>query len=1109
MQDLSKPREESSANIDKPNITTIATTSSPVPLSRKTLEESEKNYRFLGEAIMHQVWTTTPDGTMDYINGRALEYLGRTYEKVIGEGWQDAIHPDDLQRCLERRIESLKSGNHYEVEFRLRRADGIYRWHLGRATAGRDADGRIIKWFGTSTDIHEQKLAEDSLQEKNSLLASMFEATADGILVVDLTNTIVTYNRQFLDMWQIPDEIVRSLDSIKTVNYVLSQLKNAEEFAEITKKLILHPEIKNYDVLEFKDGKIYERYSQPRVQNDKIVGRVLSFRDITERRKAEQALQESQARYLQLFDSNPYPIWVYDFETLEFLAVNREATRHYGFTREEFLRMTIKDIRPTEDVPLLLDSIAEYAVREGAPEETLLTDQFRHRKKDGKIIQVQIASQPVTFGDRQARLVLATDITQAKRAEDDLRRSETELRTLFSAMSDVILVINAEGRYLKVAPTNPELLYRPLEEMVGKTFYDLFPSDIAGLFMVHVSQTISGGKPVNFEYSLNIDGREMFFYATITGLSSDTVLWVARDISNYKRAEQSLRESEYKLRTLVESMTEGLVQVNNDEIIEFVNDRICEMSGYKQKELLGKPVDILFGEEERRLVRRTNKERLKGVSGQYEIRLRKKSGETLWVLVGGAPIVNADGVLTGTMGVFTDSSKRKLAEEQLLHDAFHDALTGLANRSLLMDHMRMTIERGRGRNGKMYAILFLDFDRFKVINDSLGHAEGDKLLVFIARRLESCIRAGNLVARLGGDEFVILLDELFEADDAMRVAERIQENLKTPFELGGNKVFMSVSIGIALSTAGYTKAEDILRDADIAMYRAKAKGKAQHQVFSLEMQNQAGSQLQLETEIRYALDREEFRIYYQPIYCLETKNLVGFEALVRWQHPERGLVFPDEFIPVAEETGMIIHLGRWTLYESCRQLREWQQKNPSETSGLTVNVNLSGREFLQFDLDEQIAATLASTGLEPRCLKLEITESHIMENSKKAIEIINRLRALGIELCLDDFGTGYSSLSYLHRLPVSYLKIDRSFVKGLKPNSENAEIVLIIIKLARNLKMKVIAEGIQTSEQWDYLKLIKCEFGQGYFFSKPLDAERAETLIKKSAENSTCMTSSR
>jgi diguanylate cyclase (GGDEF)-like protein/PAS domain S-box-containing protein len=1085
MQDLSKPREESSANIDKPNITTIATTSSPVPLSWKTLEESEKNYRFLGEAIMHQVWTTSPDGTMDYINGRALEYLGRTYEKVIGEGWQDAIHPDDLQRCLERRIESLKSGNHYEVEFRLRRADGTYRWHLGRATAGRDADGKIIKWFGTSTDIHEQKLAEDSLQEKNSLLASMFEATADGILVVDLTNTIVTYNRQFLDMWQIPDEIIRSRDRIKTVNYVLSQLKNAEEFTETTKKLILHPEIKNLDVLEFKDGKIYERYSQPRVQNGKIVGRVLSFRDITERRKAEKALQESQMRYLQLFDSNPYPIWVYDFETLEFLAVNKEAVRHYGYTREEFLKMTLKDIRPAEDVPLLLDSVAEISVTEGAAaEETLLTQQFRHQKKDGKIIKVQIASQPVTFGDRQARLVLATDITQAKRAEDDLRRSETELRTLFSAMSDVILIINAEGRYLKVAPTNPELLYRPLEEMLGKTIDEVFPPGIAVLFMDHVSQTISGGKPVNFEYSLNIDGREMFFYATITPLTLDTVLWVARDISNYKRAEESLRESEYKLRTLIESMTEGLVQVNNEEIIEFVNDRICEMSGYEQKELLGKPVDILFEEEERRLVKRINKERLKGVSGQYEIRLRKKSGETLWVLVGGAPIINADGALTGTMGVFTDTSKRKLAEEQLLHDAFHDGLTGLANRSLLMDHMRRTIKRDRGRNGKMYAVLFLDFDRFKVINDSLGHAEGDKLLVFIARRLESCIRAGNLVARLGGDEFVILLDELFEVDDAMRVAERIQENLKIPFELGGNKVFMSVSIGITLSTAGYTKAEDMLRDADIAMYRAKAKGKAQHQVFNFEMQKQAGSQLQFETEIRYALERGEFRIYYQPIYCLETKSLVGFEALIRWQHPERGLVFPAEFIPLAEESGMIIQLGRWTVYESCRQLREWQERNPGKTSGLTVSVNLSGREFLQFDLDEQIAATLASTGLEPRYLKLEITESHIMENSIKAIAIINRLRALGIELCLDDFGTGYSSLSYLHRLPVSYLKIDRSFVNGLKQSSENAEIVLTIIKLAQNLKMKVIAEGVETIEQLDYLKLLNCEYGQGYYFSK-------------------------
>jgi diguanylate cyclase (GGDEF)-like protein len=412
----------------------------------------------------------------------------------------------------------------------------------------------------------------------------------------------------------------------------------------------------------------------------------------------------------------------------------------------------------------------------------------------------------------------------------------------------------------------------------------------------------------------------------------------------------------------------------------------------------------------------------------------------------------------------------------------------------------MTIERAKRNNNSLYGVLFLDFDRFKVINDSLGHAEGDKLLKYIARRLEACTRAGDLVARLGGDEFVILLGELRETGEALFVAERIQNDLKSSFDLGGSEVFISTSIGITLSTSGHSRAEDMLRDADIAMYRAKAKGKAQYQVFDQEMHQQAVMQLQFETEMRHALERGEFCLYYQPIINLETNALAGFESLVRWNHPERGLVSPMVFIPTAEENRLILPLGRWIIYESCRQLREWQNDNP-QTSSLMVSVNLSCKQFLQLDLAEQIAAILRETGLDPSCLKLEITESHIFENTEMAIATMNRLRALGVELSLDDFGTGYSSLSYLHRLPIDYLKIDRSFVNRMVESKENGEIVYTIIKLAQNLKMKVIAEGIETPEQLAQLHQLNCEYGQGYFFSKPLEAELTKDFIDKNFES--------
>lgn len=564
-----------------------------------------------------------------------------------------------------------------------------------------------------------------------------------------------------------------------------------------------------------------------------------------------------------------------------------------------------------------------------------------------------------------------------------------------------------------------------------------------------------------------------------------------------KKAMDALRESENKLRTLIESMTEGLLQVDTNDRIQFVNKCFCEMVDYTEEELIGTDWSRLLFDEERDLIKQISDSRGKGLNDTYEIRLQKKSGEILWMIVGGAPIKNAEGATIGWIGTFTDITDRKRAEEQLLYDAFHDGLTGLANRALFMDHLQMTIARGRSRHSNHYAVLFLDLDRFKIINDSLGHAKGDELLKFIARRLESCIRTGDLVARLGGDEFVILLTELVEANEVILVAERILEELKTPFNLGGREIYITTSIGITLSESGHTRAEDMLRDADIAMYRAKAKGRAQYEVFNQEMHEDASKQLQIETEMRRALEKGEFCLYYQPIVQLESNRLVGVEALVRWNHPTRGTVSPMEFIPAAEENGLILPLGSWILSESCRQLREWQKRNPL-ASRLTVSINLSFKQFSQLDLVKEVSSIIEKTGVDPRCLKFEVTESHIMENSEIAVAIMNRLREIGAEISLDDFGTGYSSLSYLHRLPIDYLKIDRSFVTRMIESRENAEIVRTIIKLGQNLKMKVIAEGIETPEQLEQLQSLNCEFGQGYLFSKPLESEAAAAFIGQS-----------
>ncbi|HLL71286.1 MAG TPA: EAL domain-containing protein [Pyrinomonadaceae bacterium] len=454
-------------------------------------------------------------------------------------------------------------------------------------------------------------------------------------------------------------------------------------------------------------------------------------------------------------------------------------------------------------------------------------------------------------------------------------------------------------------------------------------------------------------------------------------------------------------------------------------------------------------------------------------------------------------LVTSNEELTREVAERKQIEKQLLHNAFHDGLTGLANRALFIDHLHLALGHAQRHETHQFAVLFLDLDRFKTVNDSLGHMAGDKLLVEIARRLERVMRPGDTVARLGGDEFAVLLDDLGEAAEAETVAKRLQRELALPCDLGGHEVVTTVSIGIALSSSEYHRPEDLLRDADTAMYRAKKLGKARHEVFEHAMHASAMDLLGLERDLRWAVERGELFLQYQPIVSLDTGELRGFEALVRWRHPKRGVIPPAKFIPIAEETGLIIPIGKWVLGEACRQMRQWQLLSPAHAH-LPMNVNLSGRQFMQPNLPDQIAEVLRETGLDARCLKLEITESVVMDNIETAIRTLEQLRALGVELSIDDFGTGYSSLSYLQRFPVSTLKIDRSFISRITERDGTAEIVSTIMKLARTLGMDVVAEGVETEQQRAQLRALECEFAQGYYFSRPVDSDAAEACFLRS-----------
>lgn len=477
--------------------------------------------------------------------------------------------------------------------------------------------------------------------------------------------------------------------------------------------------------------------------------------------------------------------------------------------------------------------------------------------------------------------------------------------------------------------------------------------------------------------------------------------------------------------------------------------------------------------------------------------VRAQFGQSnLFALQFGLMAISQTGLILGAVAsqqALTEKALRDSAA-QLTHNAFHDPLTGLPNRTLFMNRLKFAIEQHRSDPNSQFALLFLDLDRFKVINDSLGHTLGDRLLVAIAERLRACLRSRDTIARFGGDEFTILLEELSDTSNAVCVAERIQAELLLPFTLRGQEMFMTASIGIAFSgTKGDIQPEDILRDADIAMYHAKVQGSACYQIFDMRMHDEAVVRLQMETELRYAVERQELRVYYQPLVWLATGRIAGFEALVRWQHPQRGLLSPAQFLAVAEEAGLLGLIDQWVMCEACRQIRQWQQL--LKGGQLTISTNLGNKQFAQPTLVEQISQVLQETSLDAECLKLEITEDVLVENGEAATTKLLQLKALGIRLVIDDFGTGYSSLGRLHRWPIDELKIDRSFTSQIGTNEGNLEIAETIVTLAQKLNVDVTAEGIETAEQLALLRELNCGYGQGYFFSRPLDRLAAEALI--------------
>ena len=530
------------------------------------------------------------------------------------------------------------------------------------------------------------------------------------------------------------------------------------------------------------------------------------------------------------------------------------------------------------------------------------------------------------------------------------------------------------------------------------------------------------------------------------------------------------------------------------------SDRWKEMLGFNDDEISDTADEWLsrVHPEDHDRVRASIDAYLEGTTSNFEIeyRIRHFSNNYLWMMAKGLAIRTSDGRATRFAGSQTDVSERKSNEEQMIHDALHDTLTSIPNRTLLLDRIRQSLVRRKRYPKTSFAIIFIDLDRFRLVNESLGHIHGDELLQLISARLKETIPIGDTVARLGGDEFSVLLQDIDSVRDVEVIAKDIQNLFSKPFFLGDKEVFASASMGIAHSDNNYKTPEEILRDSELAMYRAKREGKSQSIVFQPQFRQSSLSPIDLDTDLRRALDRDEMELHYQPIISMRDRTISGFEALLRWSHRSRGVISPNEFIPLAEETGLIYDLGQWVLGKACKQIAAWNKSKKKEDQ-LEISINLSSRQFSDPNLVEGIVENIEKSGFDAEFLKIEITESALMQNAQRSVSMLNQLKDLNIKVCVDDFGTGYSSLSYLHTFPIDTLKIDRSFVHDMSRNFRNMEIIRTIIMLAHNLKLDVIAEGVETGEQDAQLSALGCQFAQGFYFSRPINSSDAALLIQQ------------
>jgi diguanylate cyclase (GGDEF)-like protein/PAS domain S-box-containing protein len=769
-------------------------------------------------------------------------------------------------------------------------------------------------------------------------------------------------------------------------------------------------------------------------------------------------------------------------------VANAAAERLLGYGENELIGRRLEDLLMKDD-----DAFSSSLRR-----RTIRTEEHVFAGKNGQRVELTISIAPIVDeGESAGAIMIGRDMRERKEAERQIRRALTLLESTLECTADGILVIGAGGRvltynqrFIDMWRIPPNLVAMADDRIITSHILEQLndPHDYVRTVDTLYQQPLAE----SFDLLEFKDGRRFERYSigrAVEGVAAMRV-WSFRDVTARFAAESALRESELRYRLLFEQNAAGVCVTTPEGMVVDCNSTFSAMLGCNRVDLIGNAMADFYARPVEREELATML-RDAATLNSVEVEMRRLDGSSVWVL--------KNLTLSGDRihSTVVDISDRKRAEEQIEFHAYHDVLTNLPNRKLFMDRLSQALTRCR-RYGKSLSVMFVDLDHFKSINDTFGHTAGDELLLEMSRRLRGCVRDDDTVARLGGDEFTIILSELRHPEDAANVAEKILESVEQPLTIAETPVEVSASIGIALYPVDGQDAETLLRNADSAMYRAKEAGRNTYQLCTDEMKRRAVERLSLESRLRRAVHDGELLLHYQPQVSLITGKVIAVEALVRWNDPERGLVHPSSFIPLAEESRLIVPLGEWVLRTACEQMRAWRD------SGVDVGavaVNLSPRQFQQHDLVALVRRTLEETGLDGSALEIEITESTAMHNAEVSLEVLHALRSIGVGISLDDFGTGYSSLNYLKRFPITCVKIDRLFIRDVEASDGDAAIVSAVIGISRNLRLRVVAEGVETAEQAVFLRRRKCDAAQGYFFSRPVSAERIPSIIEQHPEH--------